>query len=174
MATITCLDYRRTDQRIQTLENPYWLTSGVVSAVAADDKGALLFSFPKAGEVIIVKEVIIENIAAITAATTIDLGSGTLTTDAVTTGGDITIVDADEYIKNADTILTATTFWGSTTGNTSDWLAAHVAQSTIAAPRAIYGAATTVPCVYASVANGGAISAGTFRVHMLVTRTPGT
>ena len=174
MATIACLDYRRTDQRIQTLENPYWLTSGVVSAVAAKDKGALLFSFQKAGEITIVKEVIIENIEAITAATTIDLGSGTLATNAITTGGDITVVDADEYVAAADVVLTLAAFWGSTTTNKSDWLTAHLAQSTIAAPRCITGAATTVPCVYASVANAGAILVGKFRVHMLVTRIPGT
>jgi len=173
MATITCLDYRRTDQRIQTLENPFWLTSGIVSAVAADDKGALLFSFPKAGEITIIKEVWVQNIAAITAGTTIDIGIGSLATDAVTTGGDITIVDADEYIKNADTVLTIATMWGGVTANASDWLAAEAAKTAVAA-RYITGAATTVPCVYASVANGGAISAGTFRVHMLVTRIPGT
>ena len=173
MATQTILDYRRTDLRIQTLENPYWITSGLVSAPAADDKGALLFSFPTAGEIIIVKEVIVENVVAITAATTIDVGSGTLATDAVTTGGVLTVVDDDEYIKNADTVLTAATCWGPTTGNTSDWLASSIT-GTYAAPRIITGAATTVPCVYALVANAGAISAGTFRVHMLITRVPGT
>lgn len=173
MATITCLDYRRTDQRIQTLENPYWLSSGIVSAVDSDDKGALLFSFPRAGELIIVQEVVVQNIAAITAATTIDVGSGTIATDAVTTGGDITIVDADEYIKTADVVLTASTVWGPTTSNTSDWLTAKAA-GTYAAPRIIVGAASTVPVIYVSVANSGAISAGTFRVHVLVTRVPNT
>jgi hypothetical protein len=173
MATQTILDYRRTDQRIQTLENPYWITSGVVSAVAADDLGALLFSFPNAGEVIVVRDVVVENIVAITAATTIDVGLGSLATDAVTTAGVLTVVDDDEFIKNADTVLTAATCWGSTTSNTSDWLTAAAA-NTYAAPRVIVGAATTVPCVYALVANAGTISAGTFRVHMLITRIPGT
>ena len=173
MATQTILDYRRTDQRIQTLENPYWITSGVVSAVACEDKAGLLFSFPNAGEIIIVQDVVVENIVAITAGTTIDLGSGTLATDAVTTAGLVTVVDDDEYIKNADTVLTATTCWGPTTSNTSDWLAAAAAL-TWGAPRHIVGAATTVPCVYALLANAGAIAAGTFRVHMLITRIPGT
>jgi hypothetical protein len=173
MATIECLDYRRTDQRIQTLENPFWLTSGIVSAVDADDLGALLFSFPKAGEITIIKEIWVQNIVALTGSTTVDIGLGTLATDAVTTGGDITIVDADEFIENADTVETAATMWGGTTGNASDWLAAEAAK-TMAAARYIIGAAATVPCIYASVANAGVISAGTFRVHLLVTRIPGT
>lgn len=173
MATITCLDYRRTDLRTNVFENPYWITSGLVSAVAADDKGALLFSFPKAGQIILIEAVVVQNVAAITASTTINIGSGTLATDAVTTGGDITIVDADEYVATADVALTAATLWGPTTANTSDWLTAKAAE-TYAAPRVITGAATTVPCVYASVANSGAISAGTFRIHMLITVIPGT
>jgi hypothetical protein len=145
----------------------------LVSAVASDDLGALLFSFPTAGRIIIVNEVLVQNVAAITAATTIDIGSGTLATNAVTTGGVLTIVDLDEYIKQGDDVLTANTVWGPTTGNTSDWLTAKVA-GTYAAPRFILGAASTVPCVYATVANGGAISVGTFRVHMLITILPGT
>lgn len=171
MATITCLDYRRTDLRDNVLENPFWITSALVSAADAEDKGALLFSFPKAGEIIIVEEVLVENVAAITASTTIDIGSGTIATDAVTTGGDITIVDADEYIKTADASLSAGAVWGSTTANTSDWLTAKAA-GTFAAPRYITGAASTVPVVYASVANSGTVSAGSFRVHMLITRLP--
>lgn len=173
MATITCLDYRRTDLRTNVLENPFWITSGLVSAVAADDKGALLFSFPVAGQIILVESVVVQNVVGITAATTIDIGSGTLATNAVTTGGDITIVDADEYVKTADSVVTAATLWGPTTGNTSDWLTAKAAE-TYAAPRVIVGAATTVPCVYASVANAGVIAAGTFRVHMLINIIPGT
>lgn len=173
MATITCLDLRRNDLRIQTLENPYWISSGLVTASAAEDKGALLFSFPRAGELIIIDEVVVQNIAAITASTTIDVGSGTIATDSVTTSGDITIVDADEYIKNADTVLTASTVWGPTTANTSDWLTANAA-GTYAAPRYIVGASSTVPVIYVSVANAGTITAGTFRVHVLVTRVPNT
>lgn len=173
MATQTIVDYRRTDLRIQTLENPYWITSGVASAVACDDKAGLFFSFPNAGEVIIVQDVVVENIVAITAGTTIDIGLGTLATDAVTTAGVLTVVDDDEYVKTADVVLTATTCWGSTVGNKSDWCTASAAM-TYESPRVLVGAATTVPCIYALVANGGAISAGTFRLHMLITRVPGT
>ena len=171
MATITCVDYRRTDQRTTVLENPFWLTSGVVSCGAATAKGALLFSFPVPGQIIIVQEVIVQNIVAATAGNTVNVGSGTLATNAVTTGGDITIVDLDEYFLAADYVVTAATFLAPTTANTSDWLTAAIAKTTIAAPRAIIGAATTVPCVYATI---GTATVGTFRVHMLVTIIPGT
>ena len=45
MATIALLDYRRPDLRKQTLENPVWIASAIFGK-EADDKGALLFSFP--------------------------------------------------------------------------------------------------------------------------------
>ena len=170
MATIACVDYRRTDQRKNVLENPFWLTSGIVSCATATAKGALLFSFPTAGQIILVQEVIVQNIVAATGGNTVDVGSGTIATDAVTTAGNITIVDLDEYFVRSDYVVTAATIMGSTTANTSDWLTAAAAH-TYAAPRFITGAATDVPVIYATV---GTATAGTFRVHVLVTILPGT
>lgn len=171
MATITCLDYRRTDLRTNVLENPFWITSGLVFAAEAKGKGALLFSFPASSGSILVQEVLVENIAEMTAGTTIDIGSGTIATNAVTTDEDITIVDADEYIKTADAVLTSNTVWGPTTTNASDWLSVKAA-GTFEAPRFILGADVNVPVVYASVANAGTVFSGSFRVHMLITRIP--
>lgn len=171
MTTITAIDYRRTDLRTNVLENPYWITSGLVDATASEDLGAILFSFPTAGQIIFVEQVVCQIVAACTAGTTIDIGSGTLATDAVTTGGDITVVDLDEYIKNDDITEATIGRYASTTSTTSDWLAAKIVGS-YAAPYIITGAASTVPCVYATVANSGTISAGTFRVHMLITVVP--
>jgi hypothetical protein len=172
MATLEIAgDYRRTDQRTNVLENPFWLTSGIVNCGTCTAKAAMLFSFPVAGQIIIVQEVAVQNIVAATAGNTVDIGSGTLATNAVTTGGVVTIVDADEYFKTADYAVTAGAWAAPTTGNTSDWLTAAIAKTGIAAPRCIIGAATTVPCVYATI---GTATAGTFRVHMLVTILPGT
>ena len=174
MSTITCIDYRRTDQRTSVLENPFWLTSGLVSAVASDDLGALLFSFPKAKQLILIHDVVVQNVAALTAATTVDIGTGTLALDTVTTGGDITIIAKDSLITNVDSVVTAATCWGCTTANTSTWLTLK-ASGAYTTPRFLVGVATaTVPCIYASVARSGVISAGTFRVHVLVTIVPGT
>lgn len=173
MGDITAIDYRRTDQRTNVLENPYWITSGLVSAVAADDKGAMLFSFPSAGSIIIVQDVVVQNFEVLDTGVTVSIGLGTLATNAVTTAGVITEVDRDEYVKTGDVVLTANTKWGSTTGaNASDWLTARAAH-TFAAPRYITGAATAVPCVYAYTEKTGTIATGTFRVHMLITFVPG-
>jgi hypothetical protein len=171
MTTITAIDYRRTDLRTNVLENPYWITSGLVDATASEDLGAILFSFPTAGQIIFVEQVVCQIVAVCTASTLIDIGSGTLATDAVTTGGDITIVDADEYIKQDDITVGTAGRYASDTAHASDWLTAKIAGS-YAAPYIITGAASTVPCVYATVSNTGTISAGTFRVHMLITVVP--
>jgi len=102
MATETILDQRRADQRGQTLENPFWLTSAEITK-DADDLGAVLFSFPKVGHDYVVKDIIVEIVEAFAGGTiTLDIGSGTLATDLITTDGDVTIVDADAYIDTTD------------------------------------------------------------------------
>jgi hypothetical protein len=170
----TAIDYRRTDQRTNVLENPFWITSGVVHCVAADDLSAILFSFPKAGQTIIVKDVIVENLEVLDTGVTVNIGLGTIATDAVTTGGTVTETDRDEFIKPADTVLTALAKWGSTTGaNASDWLTA-AASGTWAAPRILTGAASAVPVILSYNEKSGTIATGTFRVHMLITIVPGT
>lgn len=175
MSTTTIIqDIRRTDLRTSVLENPYWITSAlfdVTDGAAPDDKAVVLFSFPTASQIIIVEEVLIQVTTAFTAGTTIDVGLSTLATDAVTTGGVVTDVDQDEFIKAADITATSTAVYSPTTGNTSDWLTAKVA-GTWAAPRYITGAATTVPCVTLECYNTSSVAAGKCRVHMLITIMP--
>ena len=166
--TITA-DYRRTDQRTTVLENPFWITSGIVNCLTCVGGYALLFSFPTAGQLIIINEVIGENIVLGVGGSAVEIGSGTLATNAITTGGVITEVDRNEFIASGNYVVTAATCWGPTTG--SDWLTSKAA-GTYAAPRFLLGAATAVPCVYAAV--GASFSAGTFRVHMSITIIPGT
>jgi hypothetical protein len=172
MGDITVIDYRRTDQRQHVLENPYWITSGLVSAVDSDDKGAILFSFPKAGSVTLVHDIVVENFEVLDTGVTVNVGIGTLATNAVTTGGVVTEVDRDQYIKGASVVLTANTKWGPTTAQTSTWLTAAVAMA-FDAVRVIVGAATAVPAVYSYTEKAGAIATGTFRVHMLISSIPG-
>ena len=173
MGDITVIDYRRTDQRTNVLENPFWITSGLVSCVAADDKGALLFSFPTAGRVVIIQDVVVENVQVLDTGVTVNVGYGTLATNAVTTGGVLTETARTGIVDPTDTVLTAATKWGATTANTSAWLTAKVA-GTWAVPRKLVGAAATVPCIYSYNEKTGVIATGTFRVHLLITVIPGT
>lgn len=172
MGDVTVIDYRRTDQRTNVLANPYWITSGLVSAVAGDDKAAVLFSFPKAASVTVVYDVVVQNYEVLDTGVVIDIGIGTLLTNAVTTGGVVTEVDRDQYVKGASIVLTANTTWGATTAQTSTWLTATVAKA-FDATRVIVGAAAAVPAVYAYTSKSGTIATGTFRVHMLVSSIPG-
>lgn len=169
----TAIDYRRTDQRTNVLENPFWLTSGLVSAIASDDKSAILFSFPRAGEIIIIQDVIVENVEVLDTGVTVNIGYGTIATDVVTTGGTVTETARTGFILPADTVLTAATRWGAVFAHTSAWLTAK-ASGTWAVPRYLVGAATAVPVILSYNEKTGVIATGTFRVHVLVTIVPGT
>jgi len=142
-----------------------------MAGVDCEDKGAILFSFPKV-KVYFVEQVIFQVIVPFTSSTLIDIGTGTLATDAVTTGGDVTIVVADAYLKQTDITVGTAGWYASDTAHTSTWLTAKIAGS-FAAPYTITGAATTVPIVYATITNTGTITAGTGRVHMMITEIPG-
>lgn len=170
MSTVTAIDYRRTDLRKQVLENPFWITSGEVSVVEADDLAAILFSFPNAGRVMIVHEICVQITEVCAGGTAAGLiGTGTLATDGVTTGGVVTDVDQDDYLA------TAAITWG-TLGYyypaTCDFITAKAA-GTLSGPTVIVGAATTVPAICAYCTNVGTPTAGKFRVHALISEIPG-
>jgi len=166
--TITA-DVRRTDLRANVFETPYWITSANMGIVKGQ---CVLFSFPTAGEIIWIHHVVCQVTTNYSAGSTIDIGTHTLATDAITTAGVLTTVDDDEFIGNADITATTAAYYGSTTANKSDWLTAIIT-GTYAAPNILVGAATTVPCVTALIANAGALTAGAARVHMLISRIPG-
>ena len=171
MATVTAIDYRRTNQRTQVLENPFWISSGLVDPVAAEDKAAILFSFPKAGVVTIVHEICIQVVTAVTGTTPAGtLGVGTLATNAVTTGGVVTTVDVDDFIVTADVTWATPGYYWPTNG--SDFLTAKAAGS-ISGPVPIVGAATTVPAICLYMSDAGTLTAGAVRVHALVSVLPG-
>jgi hypothetical protein len=174
MATVTALDYRKTDLRKNVLFNPYWISSNEVIGDDAEDLASILFSFPASQGTVLVHEICVQ----ITTVFTVDagaavgtLGVGTLATDAVTTGGDVTTVDVDDYIVTADiTFGTAGYYWPT---NGSDFLTAKAA-GTISGPVVIVGADATVPAIVIYLSNaGGVISTGKCKVHALISHLPG-
>lgn len=171
MSTQTVIDYRRTDLRTNVLENPYWITSGEVVAVDAEDKCAVLFSFPTAGKITLVHEIAIQVTTACAGGTPAGtLGLSTLATDAVTTGGVATDVDVDDYMVTADVTWTTAGYYYPTNG--SDFLTAKAAGS-LTGPTVIVGAATTVYTICLFLTNSGTFTAGKVRVHALVSNIPG-
>jgi hypothetical protein len=165
-------DIRRTDLRDSVYASPYWITSGKVIGADVKDASVCFFSFPVAGRITVIHEVVFQVTTGFTAGTTGTIGSGTLATDLITTGGVLTNVDVDEYVLAADITLTAEGYYGPVTAHTSDWLT-QVAAGSYTAPRFIVGAATTVPVVYAVITNAGAIAAGVGVLHMLISNIPG-
>jgi hypothetical protein len=178
MTTATILDLRRTDLRRNTLSNPYWITSGQITK-DCDDLGALLFSFP------ITKSVspgynpfyilgVVFQVETLFAGGTISLtiALGTLATDAVTTAGDVTEVDADEFMLSDDiTSGTVGYYAAGGTGTDSDWVTA-AALSDGASPFFITPADTTVPAIYALLTSDDTITAGAGRLHLLIAEVP--
>jgi len=178
MTTTTILDHRRTDLRATTLGNPYWLTSGQITKLD-DDLAALLFSFPITKSVspgykpLFIEQIVFEvEIAFLGGTPTIDIASGTLATDAVTTDGDVTEVVATEYMLS-DNITEATIGYYPACGAGTDsaWMTAKLAGNAIH-PYIIVPADTTVPCIYAALTSASPITAGAGRLHILICEMP--
>ena len=167
----TMLDLRRADQRTNVLENPVWISSGLITP-AADDKEAVLFSFPINSKFhfFCLQEICVETIEAFvggTPATTI--GTGSLATNDITTGGTCTVVDADEYFVNiAASGMGGTTLVFANTGG--DFLTAKAAG--LSGTSMITCADATVPCIYCALTSSAAITAGSARVHILGSYVP--
>lgn len=164
-------DLRRTDLRGQTLANPVWLTSAEIDATC-DDAEAVLFSFPKPGSKLIILNAvadITEAFAGGTVACTV--GSGTIATDNVDTGGTLSVVDADDYLNAADLGTMGTV--AVKPAIASDLGVAILANTLPIPARLITGADSNVPCIYAALTSSGVITAGKFRVKLLVTSVDG-
>jgi hypothetical protein len=175
MATATIADYRRTDQRCNALENPYWITSAIVDGAAVSglkDKACILFSFPVAGQRIILHDFALEIITGFTATTVMEVGSYTLaTSDAMTTGELATLVEADEYLAHGDITATAAAWYYADAG--SHFLTAKAAGTHVNPANLIIGAATVVPCI-AITATTPTIIIGQAQLHVLISIIPGT
>ena len=176
MATVEAYDVRRTDLRTNVLENPYWICSAAIPK-EADDLACILFSFPAAvytRGMIIIEDVLVEIVTAVAGGTVaMTVGLGSLATDSVTTGGDVTTIDVDEYMKSADITFATPAIYGGTTGNTSDWLAVKETGGSFGAPMHLTPVDTTVLCVVAYLSSDAAITAGDARVHMKISEVPG-
>ena len=172
MTDIECLDYRRTDLRTNVLEGPYWLTSAEIG-IACDDLVGILFSFPAAvytRERILIHAIICQITTDWAGGTiTLEIGSHTLATEAITTGDDATIVDTDEYIKSADITSATSAFYPPAS---SDYLTAIAAQ-TWAGVDVITPADATVPCITVTLSSTDTLTAGAARVHALISELPG-
>jgi hypothetical protein len=177
MADVTIIqDCRNSSQRTNVLENPFWISSGVVDAsasAAVDDKVIILFSFPKASQQILVLNFCTQVITAFTAGTTGVVGYYTLATDLITTGGvaaQVGSVNQLEETTNA-TYTTPGFYFPAAAADATQY---RIAGTPTANADWIVGAATTVYAVCATFANAGTIAAGICRYHMLVSIIPGT
>jgi len=170
-ASTTVLDYRRTDARRQTLENPYWFTSGLVSMVDAEDKAAVLISFPTAGLITLVHAVFVQVVTIGAGGTPVcDIGYGTLATDDITTAGACTATDSDNFMPSAGATWTTAGYYPAGAG---DWKTDSLNVWTAAAAM-IVGKATDVPFIGAWYTDVGTPTQGAFRVHLLLSVLPGT
>lgn len=170
MTDIACIDFRRTDERHSVHANPFWLESASFGK-ECDDKAAILFSFPAARgrKNVIVHEICIQIITAFAGGTiTLNIGAHTLATNAVTTGGNATIVDVDDYIPTGSITNGTIGFYHPADG---DFVTAKAA-GTVVAPALIVPADTAVPCITATLASSEAITAGAARVYALVSYLP--
>jgi hypothetical protein len=171
MATkVIGMDYRRMDDK-RTLWTPYWLTSlEIDGADLSDANVGLLWSFPaeKYGtRLVIINQICIQVTTVFAGGSpTLDIGSYTLATDAVTTAGTATVVTADEYIPNADITATSAGIYWAATGN---WLTAKAA-AVIGSPLLVTPADTTVPCV--CILGAASMASGKARVLMQVIEVP--
>ncbi len=174
MTVAVIKDLRNPALRTSVLENPFWLTSGILDAsvgAAIDDEVCIIFSFPVAGQRIIIRQFVTEVLSTVfTAGTTATIGFYTLATDAVTVGGVATLVDVDKVEASGATYTTAG-FYFSATG---DAVAIRILGVPTAASDLIIGAATDVIAVCATFANGATVLAGKCRYHMEVSIVPGT
>ena len=169
-ASTDVLDYRRQDLRRNTLENPYWITSKEVSMIAAEDKAAVLFSFPKTGLVTLIHAFFVQVTEAGAGGTpACDIGYGTLATDDVTTGGACTATDSDNFVPSAGVTWTTLGYYPAGNGDfKTDSLSVWTAAAAL-----ILGAASTVPFIGAWYTDVGTPTAGKFRIHCLISVLPG-
>ena len=171
MATTEILDYRRTDLRSNLLGSTYNITSGEMGP-ACEDLAGLLFSFPATtygSGVIIVNYVMLEIITLFDNTPVVTFGFGSLATNDVTTGGDLTIVDVDMLMTTAVAIPGAT---GLKIQGASGFVTGAVTSIPAANVDMIVPADTTVPAVYCKLTSASATTVGSMYFHMNITRMP--
>ena len=171
--SVTVQDYRRTDLRLDAGGDPYWIVSKVVDGFETRgllNKACVLFSFPVAGQQIIIREIVVHVLRAFTSGTTLELGTYSLATDGVVTGGVATEVKDNAYVESGDITPTTVGWYYPANG---DFVDARGSGVTIEGGNKIVGAATDVPAVVISP-KVATIITGQVQVLMLVCVVPGT
>jgi len=169
------VDARNPAQR-RYIYQPYWISSKEITALSLgsdETKIGCMFSFPAAkygSNVILIEKICFQITEGFAGGTiTVELGTYTIATDIITTGGTITLVDVDYYFEHG-TIGT-----GASTGYffplVSAWRTARAACTWGAAAR-ITPADTDVPCVGLEVTSNGTMTAGMGRAHILIHELP--
>lgn len=175
MSTIALKDFRRTDLRTNVLETPYWITSQLINGAVSSglaDKGLVLFSFPVAAQKIIIWDIVVNISTAFTTNTTLNMGYGTIATDAAVDGDNITYSSTSGYMRmTSDFTAVTAAYYYPQAGNA--WLAVRATGVNTAGNNLIVGAATAVPVIWIAPAIA-TIIAGKIQVHMLVSIIPGT
>lgn len=163
----TMLDVRRADERDHVWYNPFWVTSGDL-APAADDTEAVFFSFPLVrGAITLIYEAVFEVITLFDG-TGVDalIGIGTIPLETTTTGGTVTVVDADEIFETGDITITTAAFYYLSGGDMYTALAAGSPGVTIVNLDA------DLPVIYATLTASTAITVGRGRLHLLMSILP--
>jgi hypothetical protein len=175
MSTIDLKDFRRTDLRTNALDTPYWISSQLINGAVSSglaDHGLLLFSFPKAAEKTIIWDIVVQIATSFTTGTTLNMGYGTIATDAPAEDDHITYSNTDDYMRMTSDFTAVTAAWYYPQAGNA-WLAVRASGVHTAGLNLIVGAASTVPCIFLSPA-AATIVAGKIQVHMLVSVIPGT
>lgn len=184
MATVALVDIRK-DVPKQMGINSFWVTSNPILGSACEDKGAILFAFPKGaliparrhtpngvfstagltqfGEIYVVEQAIVQVTVAFNGTTpTINVGVGTIATPATTTGN-ITYVADNGIVDDADVTEATPALYG---GKFDGSEAAIVHYKSV-----IVCADTSTPVIFAHVESGNDdMTAGSAVVHVKLTR----
>lgn len=167
---MSMLDLRKTDLRTEVFTNPFVLTSAIIDK-EADDKKAVLFSFPKKtkSRIFIPQFVAVETIEVFDGGTiAFTLGTGTIDTNDATTGDKVTTTDADYFITSA--AQADLTSLGTAFPDSGAFVTAIAAGDFGAS--AITCVDTDVPVVYGTLTSDADITAGKCRIHLLGTYLP--
>ena len=177
MTATTMLDLRRNDLRSNVLENPYWISSGSLEK-EADDKAAVLFSFPATPSIapgygtspVYVHMFAFEVVTAYAGGTvSINIGQGTIATDAAVNDDTVTSIDANMWMDTADITEGTAGHYGPYYGG--NWRQDQDRYYWSNSGR-IVPADSTVVCVVGYLTSSGTITAGAGRFHFLISVIP--
>jgi hypothetical protein len=163
----TVQDYRRTDLRLDSGGDPFWIKSRVVDGFeikGLKNKACILFSFPVVDQQFLIREIAFHVLRPFTSGTTLELGVYTLATDGVETSGVATAVNTSSLVDSADVVATTVGWYYPQRSGFVDARKAGIAT-------VIVGAAVNVPaiCITPKVAT---IVTGQVQVLMLVCVVP--